>query len=95
MAKKKQEPIHKLTLDEYDVLTMDNQCAGALKERNDIILKLREVSSQMLTYKGWSNNTAFIEEMANAANGLIMACRIIDAMPHYEDRCGCSECGSI
>lgn len=101
MAKKKkeevkEEPKHVLTLDEYDVLTMDMQCLGAENERKAIIEELRrEVLHIFSLNRKTGEGTDLHKELAHLNVGLNTAIRIIESMPQLEDRCGCRECGVI
>jgi hypothetical protein len=96
MARKKKElPKHVLTLDEYDVLTMDMQCLGALTERNAIIQELQYKRVQLIGIADSAEKTQLAVECRDAAEGLFIAINFIEKMKHLEDRCGCRECGAI
>jgi hypothetical protein len=101
MARKKKEevkeqPKHVLTLDEYDVLTMDMQCEGASNERQAIIDELRrEMLHLFKLNRKTGEGTNLHKEIAALNVGLNTAIRIIENMPKLEDRCGCRECGAI
>jgi DNA segregation ATPase FtsK/SpoIIIE-like protein len=92
----KEEPKHVLTLDEYDVLTMDMQCLGASEERQAIVDELRrEVQQLFKLNRKTGQGTNLHKEIAALEIGLNVAIRIIEGMPQYEDRCVCRECGAI
>lgn len=100
MAKKKEQtkeqPKHVLTLDEYDVLTLDMQCLGAEHERQAIVDELRrEVQHLFNLNRKTGEGTNLHKEIAALNVGLNTAIRIIEGMPKFEDRCGCRECGVI
>lgn len=99
MSKKEKQPTRKIykdfTLDEYDVFIMDKQCEGALSERNAIITELQLHAARLYQYSDTAGVVPDRDQFAQRAAGLKMAAKIIAKMPHYEDRCGCRECGAI
>lgn len=98
-SKKESKPerkIHKdFTMDEYDIFTMDQQCQGALHERNAIITELQRRARHVndLSNLAPAGKLDSSIEWAILSYGLEMAIKIVQKMPHYEDRCECPECG--
>ena len=95
MKKKKEQPKHVFTLDEYDVMTLDLKCEGALDERDAIIKELQYKRVQLIGIADSAEMTQLAVECRAAAEGLFIAINFIEKMKHYEDRCGCRECGVI
>lgn len=93
MAKRK---IYKdFTLEEYDVFTLDMKCEGALEERKAIIEELQRRKIQILELTKIARNTELGESASYAIEGISVAIGFIEKLRHYEDRCGCPECGAI
>jgi hypothetical protein len=88
----KKEPIHKLTLDEYDELTMENQIFGAQSERGKIIAELERRAGQMMEFAECMESTKDKNTYSRYAFGLQMAVRIVNELRPYEDNVGCPEC---
>lgn len=89
---KKKEPVHKLTLDEYDELTMENQILGAGWERGKIIAELERRAGQLREFSRMSDFTDGRDVFAQQARGVEMAVRFIKGLREYEDNVGCPEC---
>jgi hypothetical protein len=88
----KKEPIHKLTLDEYDELTMENQILGAQSERGKIIAELERRAGQMMDFAECMESTKDKNSYSRYAFGLQMAVRIVNELRPYEENVGCPEC---
>jgi hypothetical protein len=91
----KKEPVHKLTLDEYDELTMENQILGAGWERGKIIAELERRAKQL---REFSSKADFVDDrdvFAQQARGMEMAVRFIKGLRKYEDNVGCPECEAL
>ena len=100
MAKKKkeevkEEPKHVLTLNEYDVLTMDMQCLGADWERKAIIEELQRRRIQLIDIANSAGKSELEVESRKTAEGLFIAINFIEKLPAFESRCECQECGAI
>lgn len=100
MAKKKEpsaeRKIYKdFTLDEFDVMAMDMQCEGAEHERNSVIAELHRRRLQLLDISKSAGETQLKVEARHASEGLLIAINFIGALPKFEDRCGCPECGAL
>lgn len=93
--KKSKEIKHKLTLDEYDDLTLDSQILGASLERGKIIAELERQSSWLMGLAEDMESTKDKNIYSRYAYGLKMAITVIESLPPYEDNVGCRECGVI
>lgn len=93
--KPKSEVLHKLTLDEYDDLTLDNQILGASLERGKIIDELERQSSWLMDFAENMESAKDKNIYSRYAYGLKMAIAVIENLPPYEDNVGCRECGVI
>lgn len=93
--KKSKEIKHKLTLDEYDDLTLDNQILGASLERGKIIAELARQYSWLMELAEGMESTKDKNIYSRYAYGLKMATNIIENLPPYEENVGCRECGVI
>lgn len=92
---KKKEPVHTLTLDEYDDLTMENQILGASLERGHIIAELERRAGQLREFSDRSGLVTDADQYAKDAHGLEMALRFIRNLREYEDNIGCPECDAF
>ncbi len=95
MAKNTKQPVHKLTLDEYDELTLSNQILGASTERGNIMIELNRRIAELMELSDLLCLPNFTEEAKEAARGLSAAMEVIANLPTYEDNVGCRECGVI
>ena len=93
--KEKELPKHVLTLDEYDVLTLDMQCLGADNERQAIITELQRRRVQLIEIANAAGKSQLEVEARTTAEGLLAAINFINKLKALEDRCGCSECGAL
>lgn len=93
--KKSKQITHKLTLDEYDELTLENQVFGAQSERGNIIAELERQSSWLMSLADGLENTKDKNIYSRYAYGLKMAITMIENLASYEDNIGCNECGAF
>lgn len=91
-AKKKQEPVHTLTLDEYDELTADNQKLGAATERRDIISHLADVRAQIRGVAEMTDRPNLTRDLVYLEDGINAAVNAIKALPDLYARVGCEHC---
>ena len=95
-VKESKDPItHKLTLDEYDELTMENQVLGAGSERGKIIAELELSARRLWSYSEAAALVPDRDIFAQKAAGLEMAANLVRDLRKYEDNVGCIECGVI
>lgn len=93
MTKNKEPKItHKLTLDEYDELTTENQILGAQLERQAIVAHLVDVRSQVMGVRNLTSRQDLRESLMEFYDGVTGAIDAIQALPAYENRVGCAEC---
>lgn len=91
--KPEQQFMHKLTLDEYDELTFENQILGAKIERGHIVAELRRKASQANElYEAAPLGSELARQLSDLIRGLQTAVKLIESLRSYEDNVGCAEC---
>lgn len=88
----KKEPVHKLTLDDYDELTMENQILGASLERGHMIAELERRACQLREFSEVADLVPDRDQFAQHARGMEMAVRFLRGVRVYEENVGCPEC---